>query len=393
MELVSFNVPFVNVSFSDPNGISERWYNLYNDTYTTININWTGSIDPLIWGEIGNGTVTLRIWANDTLGNLVFNEVTMQKDITAPSLSINFPFNGDSFNEIAPEFSIDIFESNLHDIWYTIDQGLTNFSCGLTGTFDQTIWSAQPDGPITVIFYANDTLGNINSESVNIIKDTIEPTINLITPTLNEIFGEEAPDFVVEINDTNLDLMWYTLNGGLTNYTFITNESIDQSEWTAHIDGLVTIIFYAKDIVGNKNNVQIIIRKDTSNPIITIISPTSGDVFGNTPPSFNITVTDPNLDTIWYTVDGSLTILGNTLVWTISQEVWDALPEGTVTITIHANDTLGHSASQIIIITKNIPSREIGLDYIMTGFLITLFCGVAVIIVITKMYHKKQILT
>ncbi|MFW9989194.1 MAG: NosD domain-containing protein, partial [Candidatus Odinarchaeota archaeon] len=219
-----------------------------------------------------------------------------------------------------------------------------------------------------------------------------ELSITINAPSAGSVFGIMAPSYDVTIIYIYEVTKWYTIDGGINNYTFTENGVINQSAWDALSDGNAIITFYARDLAGNTGSKEVLVQKDTQAPVITINSPASGDEFGNTPPSFNITVTDPNLDTIWYTVNNSITILGNILEWTIPQEVWDALPEGSTTIMVYANDTLGHTSSQSLSLTKNIPSSKgIGLDNFMIGVLITLFSSVAIVVVITKMYRKKQL--
>ena len=46
------------------------------------------------------------------------------------------------------------------------------FLSNIAGTVDQIIWETLPDEPITLRFYAYDTLGNINFKEVIVIKDT-----------------------------------------------------------------------------------------------------------------------------------------------------------------------------------------------------------------------------
>jgi len=66
--------------------------------------------------------------------------------------------------------------------------------------------------------------------------------------------------------------MWYTLDGGLHNYTFTENETIDQSAWDAMNDGIVTLKFYALDITGYMGSSEVNIEKYTQAPLIVIIT-------------------------------------------------------------------------------------------------------------------------
>jgi len=103
-------------------------------------------------------------------------------------------------------------------------------------------------------------------KSFNLIftyEDTSAPPINIISPLLGQTFGAAAPSFIVEINDYNLDTMWYTIDGGVTNIIFTLNGTIDQTEWTALGDGPVTMRFYANDTFGDTNYEDIIVYKNT----------------------------------------------------------------------------------------------------------------------------------
>ncbi|MBY9004277.1 MAG: right-handed parallel beta-helix repeat-containing protein, partial [Candidatus Lokiarchaeota archaeon] len=99
------------------------------------------------------------------------------------------------------------------------------------------------------------------------------PVIVINSPDPGDVFGATAPSFDVNITDVYLVSMWYTLDGGLHNYTFTENGKIDQSAWSQLPEGSVTITFYAKDILGNEAFESVIVTKSIIEPgmIITII--------------------------------------------------------------------------------------------------------------------------
>ncbi|NVM34617.1 MAG: hypothetical protein HWN81_03415 [Candidatus Lokiarchaeota archaeon] len=96
-----------------------------------------------------------------------------------------------------------------------------------------------------------------------IIKDFEAPTINIYSPTAGEVFGNSTPSFSVRITDDYLDAMWYTLDGGLHNYTFTTNGTFEQAAWNDLDDGIVILGFYASDDLGHIGSVVISTIKDT----------------------------------------------------------------------------------------------------------------------------------
>ena len=100
--------------------------------------------------------------------------------------------------------------------------------------------------------------------------DNILPSIIIISPDSNEIFGTEAPAFEISINESNIESTWYTIDGGLTNITFSgLNGSIDQNAWSSAPEGEITLTFYAQDMAGNIGTGKVVVIKSiSSKPVI-----------------------------------------------------------------------------------------------------------------------------
>ena len=103
------------------------------------------------------------------------------------------------------------------------------------------------------------------------IVDNDPPIITIIKPTNNSKFGSSAPDFEINVNERFLDLLWYTLDGGLNNYTFTENGTIDQNAWNELPNGQIILRFYAIDKPGYMVFKEITIRKDVSSLDLLII--------------------------------------------------------------------------------------------------------------------------
>ena len=170
----------------------------------------------------------------------------------------------DMFGFTAPEFNISIDdESSINTMWYTLDGGVSNYwFTGLTGCINETAWEQEEDGVITIRFYANDSLGHLGFKDVNINKDTVVPEIVIISPHFNDIFGSDAPEFELVITESYLFSTWYTLDGGLTNYTFYGRVSrILPDAWDDAREGEVIITFYVQDIIGNTASASVTVIK------------------------------------------------------------------------------------------------------------------------------------
>ncbi|MHA2088477.1 MAG: hypothetical protein ACW972_09385, partial [Promethearchaeota archaeon] len=98
---------------------------------------------------------------------------------------------------------------------------------------------------------------------------------------------------------------------------------------------------------------------DHSPPIITINAPTAGE-YNATAPEFNIFVNETYLYSLWYTINSGGINYYITTNGSIKQDAWDALGNGTVTITFYARDIAWKLGSNSVIITKNTSSQADG---------------------------------
>ncbi|MBY8979611.1 MAG: hypothetical protein KGD72_04425, partial [Candidatus Lokiarchaeota archaeon] len=327
----------------DDDILDTMWYTI-DGGITNITFTSNGTIDQNNWTALANGPVTFTVYANDTLGHMNSASTNFDKNADAPIINIVSPTLDSIYGTTAPSFVVEITDAELDTMWYTIDGGITNIIFTVNGTIDQNNWTARPDGPITVTFYANDTLGNISFDSVDVNKDTVVPTVNIVSifPTLNQLLGVISPNFTVEIDDPILDTMWYSLDSGLTNYTFVENGTFNQLAWDSVSNGTVTIFFYANDLAGNEAFDFVNMRVDKDIPTITVNLPLDDSVIGARP-YINITVNDANVHEIWYIVDPYSSItLANNSNQQLSLSIWDALLEGAFTIELFANDTAGN---------------------------------------------------
>ena len=380
----SFNVEIV-CAF-----LNTTWYTLEGAPKKYIFV-VNGIINQTAWDALPDGVVTIRFYANNTLGDIDFEQVNVIKDDSAPIINIVSPIVNEIFGVDAPSFSVDITEPNLDAMWYWIFNSTyqsINVTFTENGTIDPTEWDVLSNGEYTIRFYANDTLGNNNFKDVNVTKDIYAIFFDIISPLENELFGADAPSFIVKITCSFLNITWYTLDGGQNKYIFTENVSVNEAAWDALADGVISIRFYANNTLGDIDFEQVNVIKDSLQPIINITSPSENEVFGVDAPSFSVEITDTNLDTMWYTVNSSATKFVFTQDGVIDQTVWDALADGDVLLTFFANDTLGNLASESIIIRKS-TSGEVAPDIIPIIILVSVIGGIAVAAVVLVVLIKK----
>ena len=349
------------------NGILGNYWDDYNGT--DLNLDGIGDTPYNISGATGN---------QDNFPLINFPH---------PEISIIKPSENNIFGVTPPEYEISFFGFNIDTMWYTIDSGLTIVIFSINGSIDSVLWDALPDGIVTLTFFANDTAGNVNFTSVNIIKDTLPPEIQILSPNLNDIFGINPPTFELSINESNLVSTWYTIDGGITNYTFSgLTGMVNQIAWNNKGSGLITISFYANDSLGHIGFKDVQISKDIVNPVTFIYIPLEDGIFGTTPPNFNISITEVNLVSTWYTIDGGLTnITFSGLIGLIDQDEWYVALEGQITITFYAQDRAGNIGTETVIVIKRIPPSPS-----ILGYNIYLLFGIVFIGLIFSLQKKHK---
>ncbi|TFF99255.1 MAG: hypothetical protein EU540_07015 [Promethearchaeota archaeon] len=155
-----------------------------NVTYSDLVI--TGVIEDTIeynlWNQFENGMVTIRFFLNRTNGVMAFDDVIVEKDIIPPNITIIKPVMNQTFIDTSHRnFIIVVREKNRHKMWYRLFNG-TYYTENRTFISNDTINGADWDKiwnsiwyeeNFTIIFYCNDTAGNIGFANVTVIKSDV----------------------------------------------------------------------------------------------------------------------------------------------------------------------------------------------------------------------------
>ncbi|MFX1288345.1 MAG: hypothetical protein ACFFFY_07275, partial [Promethearchaeota archaeon] len=156
--------------------INTTWYTI-DGGITNITFTSNGTIDQGNWTALSDGPVILNFYANNSISQIFNQSVTINKDSIDPVVSVISPTGGAYFDATAPDYVVEVSDSGslIDTMWYTIDSGITNITFTSNGTINQANWTALSDGAISMIFYANDSAGNLGSDTVVVNKDATDP--------------------------------------------------------------------------------------------------------------------------------------------------------------------------------------------------------------------------
>ena len=290
------------------------------------------------------------------MGDITYEDIIIRKDTHIPIITIIKPSINHFFSNSSPTFDLLIEDPILNNTWYTLNESAKKYEfSGFNGKVNQTAWDQLGNGLIKLTFFANNSLGNLASQSIIIYKDNTLPELYINQPTDFQITGKISPYFNISINEPNLEATWYTLNGSTTKFRFNGEVGkINQTSWDLFGNGSITIRFSVNDSAGNLAFKDIIIYKDIISPEIIINSPYLNQLFGNRTFNFDLTILEPNLNSTWYSLNGGENYTFLSTSDKINRTAWDMCDNGTVLLKFYATDYAGNEGSKEILIRKDI---------------------------------------
>jgi parallel beta-helix repeat protein len=353
-----FHILYAGIALGSSHNSTIKNNEIYNTTETGISLVYSHSNETIIKQNTITDSNRIGIFLGwGATQNKIYNNTFIGNSLHAHDNSSN---NAWDYKGIGNYWD-DYLGSDLDDDGIGDDGYLINGTAGSIDNFP--IWD---DGPDQV------------------------PEITIISPDTYDLLGHAAPTFEVDISVPDLNASWYSIDGGITTINFTGNTGIiDQDEWDKKQNGTVIIVFYANNTKGYVGSAQVSIYKDVLGPDININVPDNGDTFEDTPPVYDISINEANLDSIWYTLDGGTinhTITEN--VGTIAESAWNSLPNGYITITFYANDTLGNQGTNFVIVVKDVPEIPEEFPWEITT-IISISSAAAVVIIIMIFIRRR----
>jgi len=241
-------------------------------------------------------------------------------------------------------------------------------------TLGNTTLSGLLDGTHTLVVSANDTAGNMGTSStVYFTVDTVAPNVGFLSPE-NKTYSVGSVPLTFTVDELT-SWIGYSVDGQ-ANVTTLGNKTL-----YGLLDGVHTLVVSANDTAGNMGTSSTVyFTVDTVAPNVGFLSPENKTYsVGSVPLTFTV---DELTSWIGYSVDGhaNVTTLGNTTL--------SGLLDGTHTLVVSANDTVGNTGtSERIYFTVKTQQAEPLQLWIVP--IIVIAAGAVVILLIYFMRVKK----
>jgi len=290
----------------------------------------SGAFSTTVTLSVGINTITIE--ATDTVGNIGTLFKTVELDTTPPALTVVSPTPGLVLNQR----SVEVNGTTDRDATLTVN-GL-DVTVDISGSFSVRI--PLSEGPNSIKVVATDPAGNQAVTVVGVSVDTVPPALTITRPG-----GPYSNNRVVGVAGQTEVGASVTINGGpadniASDGSFVGNATLGE--------GVQTITVKAADGAGNIATVVKSITVDTAAPIVTILSPGSGQTLTTPTLLVSGTVNEPSAT---LSIQGLVVAVTPTGGWS----TYVQLLVGPNTITVVATDPAGNAGTASITETYTPP--------------------------------------
>ncbi len=261
-------------------------------------------------------------------------------------------------------FQVDVTDSETSVDSVFIELGSTNYS--MTNTVGNTYeynWIPSTTGLKNYVFYANDTIGSLNSisGSINVI-DSTNPTLTNLIESADPL--ELGQTETIQINATDLSGISHVLiEIGSTNYTMLNIGGTiwEYDSWTPSTTGLKSYNIFTNDTEGNWDSLsESIVVQDKVQPSLTNLVESADPLELGQTETIQINATDlSGVSHVLIEIENTNYSMSQIDTNTYQLNNWNPSSVGVKSYTIYANDTKGNwnsLSNSIIVQDTTLPS-------------------------------------
>jgi hypothetical protein len=237
------------------NGTDNETYNISPNTPVTITYE--------------DGVQNLTAWVNDTVGHVTAKNVTFKVDTINPAIAFVSPDESAIYNSTTVLINISATDTNLAKVWFFNGTANETYTVPVNRIFTQ--------GQHTIMAWANDSAGRMNSTSVAFTVDSIAPTLNMSSPANNSYSASPTVDILFTPRDsveTSIACSIY-IDGTLNLSANVTNSTLYNFS-IAYNDSAHTVsVTCLDDALNSVSSGTRTFTVDTMDPAIDFMDPTT----------------------------------------------------------------------------------------------------------------------
>ncbi|MFX1522413.1 MAG: NosD domain-containing protein, partial [Promethearchaeota archaeon] len=220
---------------------------------------------------------------------------------------------------------------------------------------DSWIPLSTGDYNYTIYCQSNNLKWNSINGSIQVIDTTLPIFSNLIESSDPLELGSTEVITIDIFDLSGINQVFILIKGKNYSMTNIGETTWQYDNWIPQTIGSKPYTIYAEDNNNNLNyTTDSITVTDFLAPTILINSPSEGQYFGVSSPSFNVEIFDLSLNKTWYTLNLEITKHFFTENGSVDQLAWNDLLEGSITITFYANDSAANEHSESVQVFRDI---------------------------------------
>ncbi len=333
---------------ADVDGMDTVWYNIDDGENIILSGNTTFNTT--------SGSKTLNIYANDTWGNENSATVSFTIDLI-PRVEIVSPQNTTYPASTDLEFDFSVADQDLDSCWYKLDEGdnVIIESCA-------NITLNMSEGSHNLKLFVNDSENNEVMAETSFTTDLTSPLVYLELPADNS-FSSSNIQFKFRVADLNLDncKLYGDWNGWHANQTKtgLASDTLTSFDELILTNGNHTWNVECSDLAGHTafNDTNYTLAVDSTNPTLTISSPTNTTYLENASLALDFSISDDNLDSCSYNLNDA----GNTTITDCENTTLSITTEQN-TLKIYAKDLAGNEVTAEVSFTTDLSYPLISLS-------------------------------
>ena len=225
-----------------------------------------------------DGPLRLVVTFRDSYGNFTSEALTLTKDTAVPSVSSLVGENGNRIN-LQSKASYTV-SGNCDDSTAALsfshgDDAVSNTVCDGTSFTKDLDLQALTDGPIRLVVTLRDSHGNFSSETLNLTKDTVVPSVSsLAGENGNKVNFSNKASYTVSGNcDENSSTISFSQESTSFGSTTCSAGRFQlELDLQALSDGAITLTVLARDLSGNSSTQSLSLTKDTVSPSVSSLA-------------------------------------------------------------------------------------------------------------------------